>query len=230
MFFGIIDIYFNNELKKRFSHPKLVYERPLAVCSGSMIGWLKGNIADKGRETVLVDVGGVGYEVALPLSTLAALPKIGESVALHIHTHVREDDLKLFGFESKNDRIAFQTMLKVSGVGPKLALAVLGGLSSRDLTQAIDNSDTKRLSAIPGIGKKTAERMILELSGKLVSADKGAAAPSGNLFSELGSALQNLGFKAGQVDRVLADIQGRVRGDEPFEMLLREALALLKER
>jgi Holliday junction DNA helicase RuvA len=230
MVFEMIDSNFNNETKKRPNHLKLVCDRALAVCSRSMIGWLKGNIIDKGREKVLVDVGGVGYEVALPLSTLAALPKTGEGVTLHIHTHVREDDLKLFGFETANDKIAFQTMLKVSGVGPKLALAVLGGLSSRDLTQAIDNSDTKRLSAIPGIGKKTAERMILELSGKLVSAEKGAAASAGSLFTALGSALQNLGFKAVQVDRVLADIRGRVTGDEPFEMLLREALALLKER
>jgi Holliday junction DNA helicase RuvA len=195
-----------------------------------MIGWIKGHIVDKGRETVLIDAGGVGYEVYLPLSTLAALPNTGESVALHIHTHVREDDLRLFGFESKNDKIAFQTMLRVSGVGPKLALAVLGGLSSRELTRAIDSSDTKRLSAIPGIGKKTAERMILELSGKLVSTGEGAASPRSSIFNELGSALQNLGFKAGQVDRVLADIRSRGRGEEPFELLLREALALLKER
>jgi Holliday junction DNA helicase RuvA len=195
-----------------------------------MIGSIKGNILEKDRETVLVDVGGVGYEISLPLSTLASLPKVGETISLHIHTHVREDDLKLFGFMSKNDKVAFQTMLKVSGVGPKLALAVLGGLSGSELSSTIGKGDAKRLSAIPGIGKKTAERMILELSGKLVSEDRGAAAPSGAIFNDLGSALQNLGFRAAQVERVLGDIRTRERGDEPFEVLLREALALLKER
>lgn len=204
--------------------------RHSAVCCGAMIGLLNGKLTEKGTDSVIVDVGGVGYEVLVPLSTLAKLPKTGEAVTLYIHTHVREDDLRLFGFESKNDKTAFLTMLKVSGVGPKLALTVLGALGGQDLAQVIGDSDTKRLSAIPGIGKKTAERMILELSGKLKVESKDASgATAGSMFAELASALQNLGFKPVQVDRVLADMRGRSAPDAPFAALLREALSLLKE-
>lgn len=194
-----------------------------------MIGRLRGKIGEKGTDAALIDVHGVGYEVLLPLGTLASLPPVGESVTLYIHTHVREDDLKLFGFETKNDKIAFQTLIKVSGVGPKLALAVLGGLSGRELARVIDESDTKRLSAIPGIGKKTAERMILELGGKLVTADDGTAGAPSNVMSDLSSALQNLGFKAPQVDKVIAELRASGKGDAPFEVALREALGMLKE-
>ena len=195
-----------------------------------MIGRLQGTIADKGMDSALIDVHGVGYEVMLPLGTLAGLPKTGESITLHIHTHVREDDIKLFGFETKNDRTAFQTMLKVSGVGPKLALAVLGALSGRELAQVIGDSDTRRLSAIPGIGKKTAERMILELGGKLKTAVSGESGAPTGMLSDLGSALQNLGFKPGQVDRVIGEIRGKGLDVAPFEVALREALRMLKER
>lgn len=196
----------------------------------SMIGLLNGKIAEKGTDSVIVDVGGVGYEVFVPLGILAKLPKVGETVVLHIHTHVREDDLRLFGFESKNDKISFLTMIKVSGVGPKLALTVLGALSGPDLARVIGDSDTRRLSAIPGIGKKTAERMILELSGKLkLTTDAGGSPTMGSAFTDLGSALQNLGFKPAQVERVMVDIRGRLAADAPFEVLLREALSLLKE-
>lgn len=194
-----------------------------------MIGRIKGTIADKGTSGVLVDVGGVGYEITVPLGTLAALPATGQQTTLFIHTHVREDEIRLFGFESRNDKVAFQTMLKVNGVGPKLALAVLGGLSSGELGRVINESDAKRLAAIPGIGKKTAERMILELSGKLVrgEAKEGGA---GGILAELDSALKNLGFKAVQVERVVAEIRSRGNVDGPFEVLLREALGILKEK
>ena len=119
-----------------------------------MIGRLVGIIADKGAEGALIDVHGIGYEVELPLSTLAGLPPVGEKVSLAIHTHVREDDIRLFGFAGVPDRTAFRTMLKVSGVGPKLALAVLGGLTGGQLAEVIQNTDVKRLCAVPGIGKK----------------------------------------------------------------------------
>ena len=195
-----------------------------------MIGRLTGKIAEKGTENVLIDVGGVGYEVILPLSTLAALPPDGASVTLYIHTHVREDDIRLFGFETRNDKTAFLTMLKVSGVGPKLALAILGALSGPELARVIAESDTRRLTAIPGIGKKSAERLILELSGKLKSEGESLPKQTAGVFAELGFALQNLGFKSAAVDRVIADIRGRYAGDAPFEVLLREALGLLKEK
>ncbi|MCU0663825.1 MAG: Holliday junction branch migration protein RuvA [Myxococcota bacterium] len=195
-----------------------------------MIGRLKGIVAGKSAEGVLVDVGGVGYDLFVPLSTLATLPALGQAVVLSVHTHVREDELRLFGFESDRDRSAFRTMLKVSGVGPKLALAVLGALSGDDLSRAVGEGDVKRLSAIPGIGKKTAERMILELSGKLVqeSGEASVPGPAGGVFAQLGVALVNLGFKPVQVDRVLGELRKESQ-DDGFEVLLRRALGRLKE-
>jgi Holliday junction DNA helicase RuvA len=195
-----------------------------------MIGRLKGIVAGKSAEGVLVDVGGVGYDLFVPLSTLATLPALGQAVVLSVHTHVREDELRLFGFESDRDRSAFRTMLKVSGVGPKLALAVLGALSGDDLSRAVGEGDVKRLSAIPGIGNKTAERMILELSGKLVqeSGEASVPGPAGGVFAQLGVALVNLGFKPVQVDRVLGELRKESQ-DDGFEVLLRRALGRLKE-
>ncbi|MCP4603918.1 MAG: Holliday junction branch migration protein RuvA [Proteobacteria bacterium] len=196
-----------------------------------MIGRLTGNVADKNSTGVLIDVQGVGYELALPLSTLASLPSTGEIVTLFVHTHVREDDLRLFGFSTQQDRIAFRTMLKVSGVGPKLALAVIGGLSGNQLAQVIRQSDTKRLSSIPGIGKKTAERMILELGGKLKLDESGGTGEHAHgSVAELTSALKNLGFKPAQVDRVIGQIGRRDAEEQPFEVLLRNALTLLQEK
>jgi Holliday junction DNA helicase RuvA len=133
-----------------------------------MIGRLTGTVIEKGPDGAVVECGSVGYDVAVPLGTLATLPANGQPVVLWIHTHVREDELRLFGFASKRDREAFRTMLKVGGVGPKLALAILGALSGDQLAAAVESGDTRRLTAIPGIGKKTAERIVLELGGKLV--------------------------------------------------------------
>lgn len=196
-----------------------------------MIGRLTGIVSDKSTEGVLLDVGGVGYDVLLPLNTLAGLPKAGEETTLHIHTYVREDDLRLYGFESLRDRLAFRTMLKVSGVGPKLALAVIGALSGEQLAQVLRDSDVKRLSAIPGIGKKTAERLILELAGKLKTDPRESAEEEAfGVMADLGSALKNLGFKPAQIDRVLGEINSQGAKGQPFEALLRKALSLLQER
>jgi len=196
----------------------------------AMIGRLQGKIADKSADGAVLDVSGVGYDVAVPLSTLAGLPARGEEISLWIHTYVREDDLKLFGFTDKQDRTAFRTMLKVGGVGPKVALAVIGALSGNQLAQVVDAGDSKRLTAIPGIGKKTAERVILELRGKLElgRGAKGKAGVSAS-FAELDSALRNLGFKPAEVERAIAEI-GKDKGAaaEPFEALLRRGLALLQ--
>ncbi|MBN2530632.1 MAG: Holliday junction branch migration protein RuvA [Deltaproteobacteria bacterium] len=197
-----------------------------------MIGRLKGIIADKESDGAVVDVNGVGYAVSLPLNTLAALPPLNESVVLWIHTHVREEELRLFGFESKQDRTAFRTLLKISGVGPKVALAVIGALNGPELVQAVQTADTKRLSSIPGIGKKTAERMILELGGKLDFA-KDAAGESGGLggvFTELDSALKNLGFKPPVVSKVLNEVKAESAENATFEELLRKSLALLRSK
>lgn len=195
-----------------------------------MIGRLKGIVVDKESDGAVIDVNGVGYAVSLPLNTLAALPPLNEAVTLHIHTHVREEELRLFGFETKQDRTAFRTLLKISGVGPKVALAVIGALNGPELIQAVQTADSKRLSAIPGIGKKTAERMILELGGKL-DFSKDAAGESGGIsgvFAELDSALKNLGFKAPIVQKVLSEVREETGDDASFEELLRKSLALLR--
>ena len=193
-----------------------------------MIGRLVGKIVEKGSDGALVDVHGIGYQIELPLSTLAGMPPVGESVTLSIHTHVREDDIRLFGFNGTADRTAFRTMLRVSGVGPKLALAVLGGLSGNQLAEVIQNTDVKRLCAIPGIGKKTAERMILELGGKLKLEKDGEVNTAEGVFDELASALRNLGFKSTRVEQVLSDIRSDDAEEQPFEALLRQALVLLQ--
>jgi len=193
-----------------------------------MIGRLSGTVLDKGREGVVVDVGGVGYDVTLPLSTLAALPATGAPVTLWIHTHVREDELRPFGFGGEVDRTAFRTMLKVSGVGPKVAMAVLGALSGDQLAVAVEAGDTRRLTAIPGIGKKTAERIILELGGKLTLGSGAPAAGAPGVLEELSSALKNLGFKPARVEQVIAAMERQGGVDRPFEELLREGLGLLQ--
>ena len=195
-----------------------------------MIGRLKGTVVDKESDGAVIDVNGVGYAVLLPLNTLAALPPLNETVTLHIHTHVREEELRLFGFETKQDRTAFRTLLKISGVGPKVALAVIGALNGPELIQAVQTADSKRLSAIPGIGKKTAERMILELGGKLDFGKDGAGEAGGfsGVYSELDSALKNLGFKAPLVQKVLKEVREESGDEASFEELLRKSLALLR--
>jgi holliday junction DNA helicase RuvA len=195
-----------------------------------MIGRLTGKIADKETDGAVIDVNGVGYAVSLPLSTLAALPLLNETITLWIHTHVREEELRLFGFETKQDRTAFRTLLKISGVGPKVALAVIGALNGPELITAVQTADSKRLSAIPGIGKKTAERMILELGGKLDFGKEADGVQSGlsGVFSELDSALKNLGFKAPAVQKVLNEVKDESAEDATFEQLLRKSLALLR--
>ncbi len=195
-----------------------------------MIGRLRGIIVEKGPDGALMDVNGVGYDISLPLSTLASLPPTGDVTSLWIHTHVREEELRLFGFSVKGDRTAFRTMLKVSGVGPKVALAVIGALSGDQLARAVNDADTKRLTSIPGIGKKTAERIILELGGKLALGNDGKAVPGTGVLAELSSALMNLGFKSAAVDRVITELDGAGVGERPFEALLRDGLAMLQKK
>ena len=184
---------------------------------------------DKGPEGAVIDVHGVGYEVSLPLGTLAGLPPAGREVSLYIHTHVREEELRLFGFASLDDRLAFRTMLKVSGVGPKVALAVLGGLSGDQLARAVDAGDTKRLTAVPGIGKKTAERIVLELGGKLAMSGRGGDGAPAGVMGELASALKNLGFKPAKVEQAVKRIEADGGAELTFEELLRMGLAAMQD-
>jgi len=197
-----------------------------------VIGRLRGVVVQRGSDgSCVVDVGGVGYEVFVPLGTLGGLPQPPEAATLHIHTHVREDALVLYGFASAVDRDMFRTMLGVSGVGPRLALAVLGTVGSRGLRVAIATGDRAGLKGIPGVGNKTAERLLLELKDRLpplaageaagVVAPLGAAPPTGPLAA-VSSALVHMGFKPGEAERAVSmihEVDGR-----SAEELLREAL------
>ena len=202
-----------------------------------MIGRLTGTLALKSAELVIVDVGGVGYEVSCPLTVLDRLPPEGSQCTLAIHTHVREEQLTLFGFIDHRERALFRMLIMVSGVGPKLALACLSGLPGDALARAIVDGDARKLSNIPGIGKRTAERLIVELRDKLTklfgtatSADRdlgltGAAAPQ---LDDLESALRNLGYRSRDVDTLIAALAREAAGAS-FDELLREALRRLNQ-
>jgi holliday junction DNA helicase RuvA len=201
-----------------------------------MIAWLRGSVQRKTADSVIIDVSGVGYLVSIPVSTLGAVPEAGEEISLHIHTHLREDSLSLFGFATELEKGLFQLLLGVSGIGPKLALSVLSGLSVADLLAAIGSSDDAKLSGIPGIGKKTAARLCLELKDKVrliapeaqFQTGPGASVLSGHLDDAV-SALVNLGYKRPVAEEVVKKIdQGRP--DLRIEGLIREALSMLMKR
>lgn len=201
-----------------------------------MIALLTGKLVRKAADHLIVDVGGVGYRVFVPLSTYYGIPGQGDELTLHIHTHLREDSLSLFGFLTMPEKEAFLQLLSVSGIGPKLALAVLSSLKVEDLVCSIRESDDTRLCSIPGIGKKTAARLILELKDKIKSL--GAEIPSSpsegrssssNELDDAVSALINLGYKKNIAEDVLRKVQ-RGRAGSGVETLIREALGELMKR
>ncbi len=167
-----------------------------------MIGRLTGILLEKNPPQIVLDVHGVGYEVDVPMSTFYNLPALNEKVVLHTQFVVREDAQLLYGFLTHEERIAFRQLLKISGVGPKLALSVLSGLSLADLAAAVVNKDAGRLTKIPGVGKKTAERLLLELQGKFVATGvvsaQGVVAASAS--SDIVNALQALGYNEKEAD------------------------------
>ncbi|MDP2759962.1 MAG: Holliday junction branch migration protein RuvA [Sideroxyarcus sp.] len=167
-----------------------------------MIGRLSGILLEKNPPQILLDVQGVGYEVDVPMSTFYNLPALNEKVVLHTHFVVREDAHLLYGFLTNEERIAFRQLLKISGVGPKLALSVLSGLSIGDLAAAVANKDATRLNKIPGVGKKTAERLLLELQGKFAVTGAGAVqgAPVASPSSDIVNALLALGYNEKEAD------------------------------
>jgi holliday junction DNA helicase RuvA len=194
-----------------------------------MIAFLRGRVLEKHPNRVIVDVGGVGYDVAVPLSTFYGVGEAGAEVALRVHTHVREDALQLFGFLTPLELAVFERLIAVSGIGPKLALAVLSGIEPRDLVAAVQRGDVARLTAIPGVGKKTAERIGLEMRDRLPKAIEALAgampapSPGDALRDDLVSALVNLGYHRQAIDKALDAVLG---GDPPpaFEAALRAAL------
>jgi Holliday junction DNA helicase RuvA len=194
-----------------------------------VIGYLKGRLVRATPERVVVAVGGVGYAVQVSLTTYSELERQRESeIELFVHTHVREDQLALFGFATEREQELFERLITVSGIGPRLAQVVLSGLPPGDLLQAIAAGDVVRLTRIPGVGKKTAERMVVELRDALQALAREAApsAPAATSDDELVAALVNLGYKTGQAERAVADAR-REAPDADFPELLPAALRRL---
>jgi Holliday junction DNA helicase RuvA len=195
-----------------------------------MIGQLRGRLAEKRPNQVLVDVGGVGYLVQVPLSTYAALGELHTEVTLLIHTHVREDALSLYGFVSSREKHFFEMLLSASGVGPTLALKILSGMSVEELVPAIRGSDLARLTRIPGVGRKTAERIVVELKDKLdavtAETERPAASSPAGMEADVISALVNLGYDGRAAETAVGEAK-RETGAANFEKLLRGALQSL---
>jgi len=195
-----------------------------------MIGLLRGRLLEKRPNQVILDVGGVGYLVAVPLSTFAALGDLRAEVTLLIHTHVREDALALYGFLSAREKHFFELLLGASGVGPSLALKILSGMNVEELVPAIRTGDLVRLTKIPGVGRKTAERMVVELKDKLeavaIETEKAAPSSPAGVEADVKSALLNLGYDERAADAALAEAKREV-GTSNFEKLLRVTLAAL---
>ncbi len=192
-----------------------------------MIASLKGIVQSKKPTGLIIDVSGVGYHVNIPLCSLADIPDPGNAAFLHTYTHVREDSLQLFGFLSEEERGVFTTLLGISGVGPKLGLAILSGMSVQKFVQSVQSEDISMLSTIPGLGKKTASRLVLELKGKLPSlGDDGKETSQGSSVSEDAiSALINLGYKRPLSEKAVGlAVDG---GSESIEDMIKEALKSL---
>jgi Holliday junction DNA helicase RuvA len=199
-----------------------------------MIAHLRGTLLEKHPNLVIVDTGGVGYEVTIPVSAYSSLPATGAEVQLHIHTHVREDALLLFGFVSAADKALFEKLITVSGIGPKLAVTALGGLTAPDLAQAIREGSVEQLVRIPGVGKKTAERMVLELRDKLdllPGIARAAAASAKSAFNtteeDVISALANFGVSRATAETAVTKAQSATEGND-FDGLFRRALKLVR--
>jgi Holliday junction DNA helicase RuvA len=186
-----------------------------------MIGSLRGILINKKPDNVIVEVGGVGYRVNIPINTMSALPEVGKDVFLHVYTHVREDILQLYGFTSEDEKKIFITLLGITGIGPKMALNILSGISYNDLLQAIETEDVAHLCRIPGLGKKTAHRLILELREKLPTAKETVD----RVFEDTLSALVNLGYKKSIAQESLE--KAYKKGFDDIEGLLKEALKYL---
>ncbi len=192
-----------------------------------MIARLRGTVIEKMPTRVVLDVGGVGYEVHVPLSSFSAVGDAGTALTLHVHTHVREDALQLFGFVSALEQTLFERLIAVSGIGPRLALAVLSGLAPAELVQAIAGADLARLTSIPGVGKKTAERIVLELKDKLAGVGVPyAASEAAGPREDLVSALVNLGYHRPAAEKAVEQALKSAPGTD-FEQALRHALRTL---
>jgi Holliday junction DNA helicase RuvA len=195
-----------------------------------VIAHLTGTLLEKHVQRLIVDVAGVGYELNVPLSTFYTVGEPGSRVALRVHTHVREDALQLYGFATALELSLFQKLIGVSGIGPKVALSVLSGIEPADLVRAIRQSDVARLIRIPGVGKKTGERLVVELKDRLpqttVPAPEAPPTEGEDVRADLLSALGNLGYQRAAVEKAVDKVM-RQAGTAEFEPLLREILKAL---
>lgn len=192
-----------------------------------MIGRLSGEIVTKTPTEILIDVAGVGYEVEIPFNTFAALPEVGAIAILHTHLVVRDDAHLLFGFATQQERSLFRTLIKVNGVGPKLAIGILSGIEASEFAGAVERKDVKLLTALPGVGKKTAERLIVEMQDKLKDMVPSTAGKSGpvimqsDAMADAEAALIHLGYKPQEASKALGLI---VEPDDSVENLIKQAL------
>jgi holliday junction DNA helicase RuvA len=196
-----------------------------------LIARLAGRLVEKGEDTAIVDVNGVGYLVHLSAASLLSLPPAGEPVTLRTITHVREDALDLYGFTSPEEEDVFRALVQVKGVGPRAAQNILSGIEPRELAQAVAQGDLARLTKVPGVGKKTAERLVVELKDKLLALARAAGPVSpkgrGGVLDQLGVALVNLGYKPAQAEQVVEALRDRAEG-KGLDELLREALKSMR--
>ncbi len=200
-----------------------------------MIAHLAGKLLQKQPNTIIIDVAGVGYEVTIPLSTFYGLDEVGNGVALRIHTHVREDNIQLFGFATSREKELFLRLTSVSGIGPKLAITMLSGMPATELFQAIRNNDLARLTAIPGVGRKTAERVVVELRDKLAAlalepgeaeftlAASATAASEADVRDDTVAALIQLGYPKAVAERAVTAAL-REEGEQSIEAVLKRSL------
>ncbi len=197
-----------------------------------MIAHLRGILLSKHPNQAIVETHGVGYEVVISVPTFSELAAVGSEVALHVHTHVREDALSLYGFLRLGEKHLFEKLLTVSGIGPKLAITILSGMPADEMVGAIRGNDVARLTRIPGIGRKTAERMVLELRDKLPAATGTAEvslAAASPVEEDVLSALVNLGYQRAAAEKALQGTARGATGAQSFEVLFREVLARLSK-
>ena len=199
-----------------------------------MIAHIQGGLHFKSPEYLIIDVDGIGYEVQVPLTTFYDLPDIGSRVALHIHTHVREDALQLYGFKSREEKLLFVRLIGVAGIGPRLAVNILSGITPVELVETLLQGDFVRLISIPGVGRKTAERIMVELRDKiptlLMSQDVAVLreqTATDAIIEDALSALVNLGYKKGVAKRAIDEAKQRLQGEANLEILLKESLRSL---
>ena len=198
-----------------------------------MIGWLKGTVVERTAEWAIIEAGGVGYKVHCPAGTRDALPPSGGTATLFVHTHVRENEITLFGFAGRLEKELFERLISVSDIGPRKAVGILSGTGPAELIRAIRTGNLAVLVALPGVGKKTAERLIVEMRDRIKDLDEGAPAPGGETAlgarDELYSALVNLGYRPAQAEKAVDNLRGRIVDGAPLEALIPEALAEMKK-